>query len=248
MTRFDPARSLPVLTLVLLALAVLATTAPAVAGTTGTTYYTCVIDVSAGINTCTDGVVTVTSSSGNQRVARIDQGSYVRMDAFVDYCNPSAWWIHFADSPTCNGYGGDAGTTQHDAEVQIVGASFALYGNYNSGRAGYDPVYSTASVVPVSGCHQSQWTIYEDHLRFDDDADASDSSLVDVTSYYTFESAPYDEPDSEDPSGADASKWYVGINRTVGSAYRSGSGTNRVCFVLSTTTAPSAATLNSLCP
>ena len=248
MTRFAPARSLPALAVVFLALALLAAAVPAAAGTLGTTYYTCTIDVGAGTDTCTDGIVTVTTASGSQRVARIDQGSYLRMDAFVEYCNPSAWWIHFADSPTCNGYGGDAGTTEHDAEAQILGTTFGLYGTYNTGRSGSDLVYTSASVVPVSGCHQSQWTIYEDHLQFDDDADAADSPLVDVTSYYSFESAPYDEPDSEDSSGADASRWYVGINRTVGSAYRYGSGTGRVCFVLSTTTAPSATTLNSLCP
>ncbi len=73
------------------------------------------------------------------------------------------------------------------------------------------------------------------------------SSLV-ITTINGFEHAPYLEPDSEDPSGADANFWYTAINRTIFNASRSGVGVNRVCYVLSKTTAPTAASLSGFCP
>ena len=245
MLRSHIARLLPALSLILVALL---TAAPAAAGIAGTTYYTCTIDIAGSTHDCVDGVVTVTTSSGTQRVTRVDLGDYVRLDAFVRVCNPSGWWIHFADSPSCNGYGGDFGDAEHDAEAYILGTRFDLYGMYDSGRGAYSPVYNSKNVTAASGCYRAQWTILEDRVQFDDDDDPSDSVRVQVDSIHGFETPPYDEPDGEDPSETDADRWYAGINRTVASSFRSGTGVQEVCFVLSTTETPSAATLSSLCP
>lgn len=76
----------------------------------------------------------------------------------------------------------------------------------------------------------------------------STASTSDVYTSRGFESAPYNETDTEDPTSADANLWYVGLNRTAGSSARVGTGVNKACLVLSTTTAPSAATLAALCP
>jgi len=218
---------------------------PAAAGTTGSTYYQCTVNISGGSHTCTDGVITLTTNSGIYRVARVDlaAASYQRLDAFLDVCNPSGWWSHLADSPTCNGYGGDAGTSDHDAEAQLLGTTFGLYGTSGSGL-----IDSSQSVTPATGCYRVQWTIYEDRVLFDDDGNPADSARVTLASSYSFESAPYNEPDTEDPGGADANRWYVGLNRTVYASYRNGTGVNKACFVLSTTTSPSNATLSALCP
>lgn len=241
-------RLTPILSLALVLALPFAGALPAAAGTTGTTYYTCSIDVVNNTHDCTDGVVTITTSSGSQRVARVDLGSYVRLDAFVDVCNPTGWWSHFGDSPGDNGYGGDGGQTEHDAEAYILGTELQMFGTYNSSRGGSDLVYTSSGVAQASGCSRPQWTILEDRVAYDDDDNPSDSPRVNVTSIHGFEVPPYDEPDSEDPSETDAGRWYVGINRTVGSSFRSGSGAQQVCFVLSTTTTPSAATLSALCP
>ncbi len=246
--RLRPAmfRLTPILSIALAFALVVA--APAGAGTTGTTYYTCSIDVASNVHDCTDGVVTVTSASGTQRVARVDLGSYVRLDAFIDVCNPSGWWSHFGDSPSDNGYGGDAGHTEHDAEAYALGGDFQTFGTYNTSRGGFDLIYTSSAVISTNTCSRPQWTILEDRVALDDDDNPADSPRVNVTSIHGFEVPPYDEPDSEDPSGTDAGRWYVGINRTVGTSFRSGSGAQQVCFVLSTTTTPSAATLSALCP
>jgi hypothetical protein len=37
----------------------------------------------------------------------------------VEYYKPTAWTVHIADSPTNDGYGGDAGTTPYNAELWI---------------------------------------------------------------------------------------------------------------------------------
>lgn len=37
----------------------------------------------------------------------------------VEYYKPTAWTVHIADSPTNDGYGGDAGTTVYNAELWI---------------------------------------------------------------------------------------------------------------------------------
>jgi hypothetical protein len=223
--------------------------APAAAAL-GSTYYQCTVNISGGTHNCTNGIVTITASSGVQRVARVDLSSsaYVRLDAFADVCNPTGWWLHFGDSPGDNGFGGDGGQTEHDAEAYNLGTNFQMFGTYNTSRFAYDIIYLSQGVAPASGCYRVQWTIYEDRVFFDNDGNPADSARVEVRSVFGFESAPYAEPDSEDPSGADANLWYVGMNRTVGTSSRSGTGVNKVCFVLSTTTSPSASLLSSLCP
>jgi hypothetical protein len=207
-------------------------------------YYRCVVDVAAGTDTCDDGVVTVTASSGNQRVASIDlSAGYQRLDAIVDLCNPSGYSVHFADSPTCDGWGGDYGTTNHNAETHLSGTGYYFFGTDPLS----DPATLETGVLPATGCYPVHWAIQEDRVRFDDDGNPADAARIDLTSFKSFERAPYNETDSEDPTGADANLWYAGLNRTVGSAYRSGSGVQRACFVLSQTTNPDPAIIADLC-
>ena len=47
--------------------------------------------------------------------------------------------------------------------------------------------------------------------------------------------------------GADADKLYLGLNRTIFTASRSGTGVNRACIFLSTSATPSPATIASEC-
>ncbi|MEE8522306.1 MAG: hypothetical protein V3T72_00110 [Thermoanaerobaculia bacterium] len=223
---------------------------PATAGTEGTTYYQCTVDISGAWHDCTEGVITLTTNSGIYRVARLDlaSASYKRLDAFIDICNPSGWWSHVADSPTCNGFGGDAFTTDHDAEAYVLGTNFEMFSTYNYSRTAYDLIHRSQAVTAATGCYRVQWSVYEDRVFFDNDGDPADSARMEVRSVHGFESAPYNEADGEDPSGSDADRWYVGLNRTVYSSSRNGTGVDQACFVLSTTTSPSASVLSALCP
>ncbi|HEY8020913.1 MAG TPA: hypothetical protein VIH93_07420 [Thermoanaerobaculia bacterium] len=223
--------------------------APAFAGQTTSTQYQCTVDVSGGSTTCTEGVVTLTFTSGSQRVATINLAAgYVRLDAFVNACSPTGYWMHLADSPTSDGGGGDQFTTQHDAEAYDQNTSVQMFGTFNSSRSVIEPVFQSSAVTSASGCFRVQWSIMEGQVLFDPDGDPSNAPKVEVHTLHGFEHAPYLESDSEDPTGADANKWYAGINRTVYQAARSGSGVTGVCFVLSKTTTPTAASLSGLCP
>ncbi|MEE8522307.1 MAG: serine protease [Thermoanaerobaculia bacterium] len=211
-------------------------------------YYRCVVDISGGTHTCDDGIVTVTYSSGSYRVAKIDlSDGYQSLDVLVDVCNPSSYVMHFADSPTCDGWGGDGATTVHNAESHVHGTAFYFWGVDVPSLSITDPAVLELGVLPASGCYQVQWSIQEDRLRFDDDGDTSDSARIDLTSFRSFEIAPYNEPDGEDPGGLDADLWYAGLNRTVGSSSRTGSGVTKACFVLSQSTAPDPAIISDLC-
>ena len=206
-------------------------------------YYSCNVTPLFGFHTCNENIVTVTSSSGVQFAVRVDLAAgWKRLDVFGSLCNATGFTMHLADSPTCNGFGGDAGTTTHDAETYLNGTNFETY-------AAGDPQIVERNAIAASGCFKVQWTILENRILFDDDGDPTDSPKITLDSINGFEVAPYDEPDSEDPSGADANRWYVGLNRMVqATAGRTGTGVDNACFVLSSTTTPDPAVLQSLCP
>jgi hypothetical protein len=110
-----------------------------------------------------------------------------------------------------------------------------------------EPIVASERAVPTGGCYQVQWTVFEDHVAFDDDGDTADPPRIEEDTFRGFDLWPYGEDDSEDPNGLDGYLWYVGLNRTVGSAFRSGSGANKLCLVLSTTTSPAPSTISGLC-
>jgi len=51
----------------------------------------------------------------------------------VEYFKPTAWTVHIADSPTNDGYGGDAGTTLYNAELWINQQILWVAGNRTPG-------------------------------------------------------------------------------------------------------------------
>lgn len=52
-------------------------------------------------------------------VVRLDLRSCSEASIVVEWDKPIAWTVHIADSPTSDGYGGDAGTTLNNAELWI---------------------------------------------------------------------------------------------------------------------------------
>jgi len=171
----------------------------------------------------------------------------VRLDAYVDVCNPTGYSMHFADSPTCDGYGGDAGTANHNAEAHTAGTGIYIYGSDDTTRGGTEPGTARRNAIPSSGCYRVHWAIDEDDVSFEDFTGLSTAAQISLHSYETFEVPPYNEPDYEDTTSADAPYWYFGLNRTVGAAYRTGTGVGRACLVLSRTTSPDLSRLASLC-
>lgn len=63
---------------------------------------------------------------------------------------PSAWTVDLADSPTDNGYGGDSGSTPHNAELQIVDENLSLI-NGSGNAALIDNPLVTAHMALTDG-------------------------------------------------------------------------------------------------
>lgn len=233
--------------IIVLALSLLAV--PAFAGQTTANNYQCTVSAAAGTHDCSGPIVV--SGSGSQRTAAINlAGGYVRLDALVDVCNPSDYWMHFGDSPTNDGNGGDYLDTDHDAELHTYGTSLYALGTSNNQTATPEYTDITNNVLPASGCHQVQFTVLESEVRFDDDGNTADTPMYTLLSPRGFESAPYNETDVEDSDSSDANRWYAGINRVYylgANPGRTGSGTQKACFVLSKSTNPPAATISDLC-
>lgn len=224
-------------------------------------------------NTCSTSVASVstgTTSAGDKTaVAAVSMSGYQRLDVFARVCDPSGWALHMADSPTTNGWGGDAGTTDHDAEAYIYdGDGFQFYGAYDFNRAAYPSITAVNHAInpdslDADGCGVVQMafvnassTSAATSVLFDGDAtDAYDAPEIQVNSMYgprlgytsTTSSTVTTrsiETDYEDRASlADRYKWYVGVNRTVGSPSRFGSGVEEACIVQSTTTAEPASCL-----
>jgi hypothetical protein len=58
-------------------------------------------------------------SSSYAAVIRINMQGCSEAILVVEWDKPIAWTVHIADSPTSDGYGGDAGTTLNNAELWI---------------------------------------------------------------------------------------------------------------------------------
>lgn len=58
-------------------------------------------------------------SSGYSALLRLDLQGCEEAIVVVEWDKPIAWTVHLADSPTSDGYGGDAGTTLNNAELWI---------------------------------------------------------------------------------------------------------------------------------
>lgn len=197
------------------------------------------------------GIVTNLSANGSQATYKIRMTGYRRMDVFATVCNPSGWWLHLADSPTNNGWGGDGQSTDHDAEVHTNGAGVSYYSAWDMGR-GEAGTTAIANNVYPGGCKISRMTAFHaanspvsTFRYFADNANPTPS--LQVSSLHGFKigyslcassssSSRAIECDWEDNQAnnslADQNYWYIGVNRTVADAMRNGSGVSSVCIVL----------------
>jgi hypothetical protein len=202
---------------------------------TRTGSYRCEVNITAGTHTC-NGPISLTTNSGIYRVATVDLADgYVRLDAFVNFCNPTGYSTHLADSPTADGGGGDAGTTLHNAETYLQDKDFWFFGMDVPALATVDPT-ATRRGIAGTGCSTFHWTVFESYTGLRTTVGGLQTipgSNLTLNAQGGFESAPYATADSEDLTSADANRWYVGLNRTVGSSARTGTGVSKACFVLS---------------
>ncbi|MEM9293401.1 MAG: hypothetical protein AAGD01_17085 [Acidobacteriota bacterium] len=183
----------------------------------------------------------------NQRRAIVDlnQGfNWRSLVVRVETCNPTGWTVHIGDSPTNNGYGGDSGSTSHDAEVQALNNQLTVYES-DIGTSSLTCLFTGPPNPP--GCIVQQYLVRNDYFEFDPNVPLTTNPLSICSNSTIFDFPNYDEADLEDPSGLYEDKVYVGLNRTYGSSSRNGSGIQRACFFLSTSATPNNSTITSEC-
>jgi hypothetical protein len=210
--------------------------------------YSCVVNISPTASTnCASPVNILPFSFGSiERTADVDLnqgGLWQSLTLRVRVCDPTGWFVHIGDSSTNNGFGGDGATASHDAEAHAIGNTLQVYrADFGSGSF---LSCQTPSLGCTGGCVTQDWTVINDRLTYDPDtATAGPVSICD--NIYLFDFPPYDETDVEDPNGLDVDKLHIGLNRTY-QARGTGTGVQKACFYLSTSTAPSQTDITTAC-
>ena len=210
--------------------------------------YWCNVGIDPGSNDCTDGVVTLQPTISKKfRRAIVDLDAGFDWNTFVlrvETCDPQGWTVHIGDSPTNNGGGGDAGSSNHDAEAQSRDNILSVF--ESDLGTGAETCRFTGPVSPT-GCIVQQYFVQNDFFEFDPAVSLPFNPLSICGNGDIFDFNPYDEADAEDPSGLYEDKLYVGLNQTYGSASRNGSGIKRACFFLATSTNPTDAQIGAVC-
>jgi len=226
---------------------------PAPAANHSNVVYECDIDVLNATTNCNPVLVDANEHDPGEWTAtahmQIKSTKYRRMDVFAEICDPSEYALSLADSPSANGWGGDSGQTDHDAEMHFYGAGahffsttdyahgvFANHSSLGGAFVGdgdgcqvvhtvtYQELGSEVGVLSIDG-GGSPLTIRDDR-GFQLDTAACGGGAADPARGISC--------DHEDAGLAHDNTWHVGLNRTVGSGSRDGSGVERACVVLST--------------
>ncbi|NJK32956.1 MAG: hypothetical protein HC927_11410 [Deltaproteobacteria bacterium] len=208
--------------------------------------YSCEIDVGSAWTDCDPAYVDAGEQDPSEWTAKVrmqEQANFRRMDIFAEICDPTEFAFSVSDSPTTNGWGGDSGTTDHDAEAHLYGAGLHFYSTTDV-QTGTFGNHSSLGNAHAGGCQIVHTTVRHQagtHVGGFGFAGGGSPLTIDDTqgfklAYKTCVSAA--DPgrgigcDYEDPSYADAGYWYFGLNRTVGNGSRDGTGVKRACVVL----------------
>lgn len=130
---------------------------------------------------------------------------------------PHDWTLNIGDSPTNDGYGGDAGTTPNDAELWILGETLAV------------ATSSPASVID-NPIYRQDLGLTDAGLEF-----VVKNQFISWGQPYSYLQTPANKhlfafPDSAVPT--QGSTFFVGLNRVVGTNARRGCGLRRLLVIL----------------
>jgi hypothetical protein len=178
--------------------------------------YRCTIDPLADRNSC-EGLLTMLNDEPPRVVASLElpsRGSLLRLRFQV--CDPHGLWLNVADSPSCDGGGGDATQFANDAELELNNTGVWVFGNDYGRNAGKGAPLLAGQVdfVPPAGCSVRTIVIADGSVR-------SFEPPLEVRSPFSLRLDP-----PHDYEGKPDRLWYLGLNRSVGSnePKRSGSG------------------------
>ena len=185
----------------------------------------CEVDLKGGTVKCEDGTsgpVSLYSSSAGLSY-EIDMSSYTSMVTQATISKPTDWVMHWANSPSNDGWGGDGSDFSNDAEVFFQGSSIILYSNDTYGASS---LTSGAAVDPAS---QSTGTAVLCDSYFGWTGDNT-GTTIEHTGPETFQ-IDGTEADTQSSSGVNDTLVYLGLQRTVGSTSRTGSTVDAVTLI-----------------
>lgn len=140
-------------------------------------------------------------SGGYAAVVRVDMQGCSEAILVVEWDKPIAWTVHIADSPTSDGYGGDAGTTLNNAELWINQQILWVASNGTNG-------------VSDNELAQENLELNDGAMKFE----ASNQRIAWGPPYNVLETPHlkklYAFPDTSNP--AEGHYLYLGLNRVVG--------------------------------
>ena len=179
----------------------------------------------------------------SKAVVEIDMADYQVLEMKIEVVIPAVptngyWLVNIGNSPSNDGGGGDAGNFSNDSELDIVDCKLSVYGNdYSIGVAGITrPMISLDEFMVC----QSQLTltaqivrvqIADGKLTIGNAPTRMGVSSIPAVGAYLFRLGP--GPDNE--AGTNDRKYYAAFNRSVGNPARSGTGVNKVTFLLKNT-------------
>ncbi len=167
--------------------------------------YECTIDLVANTTTCGEGITV----DFDDRGAVLDLTGRTGVEFTLGFCDPSGFSFHLADSPTCDGYAGDSGTSANDAELHTDGVVFVVYAN-DYGSAANRTLLLDDNYTSGGGC-------FERSLWVGDGVVRSFDQCFEVESPFSLRLNP-----PSDTEGPVDSLWYLGLN-----GIYSGQGNNR---------------------
>lgn len=143
--------------------------------------------------------------------------------------NPTGYSINIADSRTCNGWGGDAGTQTHDSELQVQDNKLMIFQSDLGGRQSIElPADGDSDPKSTSNFLSSSTNrrIEIDNHRVSWWTGTGTQDPKNFTSVAHENIFALDGQD--DAEGPENYTIYAAFNRTAGSAYRTGTGITRV--------------------
>ena len=179
----------------------------------------CIVDAVSGFSDCPASIEAVFDDGKAWAAIEVPDKSYA-VSIESEACDPTGWVLHVADSRTCNGGGGDAGTVQYNAELQVVHTDLTIFDADPGVPSQVMTSRSFPGIIASEGCSQLRMLLADRMVAVDGMCSPVDSDNL----------LRLDPP--QDKEGAPDRKWFLALNTTYLAAKRVGTGARkaRICI------------------
>ena len=186
---------------------------------------TCELSLRTGAVKCEDGTTGPVSldATTSGYTYKIDMAGYTSMVTQATISKPTDWILHWANSSSNDGWGGDGGDFSNDAEVFFQGSNIVLYSNDTYGTS------LLTSGLAVDPARQSTGTAVLCDSYFGWTGDDT-GTTIEHTGPETFQ-IDGTEADTQSSTGLNDTVVHLGVERTVGSSARTGSSVDALTLV-----------------